>query len=275
MIVSLFLIAASLPSIVNEAPAGAVKLLRPGTRSGQVQDASSSRAPWVDANGWRYRRSAHPQFLYDGVPAKWLPLAAAEAFVYGGPAVIRTDAEGRAALDPMMQFLKGIDGKPLKPVADIFVYDDGSPALGEVLNLLSRRNLAFETGAQPEGNYKLVVKVGTPEFPQADTANPSQFAYLVRKKLGDAKRSLRIFGSEIIIGYLTAEGGQARLHLLNYGTDPIESFRVRVLGNWKVAGIRSFQDGALKADEEAIVDGGVEFGVPKITTYAVVDLTRK
>ncbi len=281
----LFLLCAALPTIGDQPPAGAVKLLRPGTRPDATRTASTSRAPWVDANGWRFRLDPKAQYLYDGVPPKWLPLSAAESFVYGGNAFIRTDSAGREALQPMLEFLKTLDARPMPPVSDFIFVDDGSPALGEIMNLLSRRNLLFTLArhdiASKDGNQKqaspgkLVVQAGTPDYPKEKTANPSEFAQLVRRKLTDQKRSLRIYGSEVIIGYLTKEGSRERLHLLNYGSDPVESFRVRVAGDWKVDRLASFGEKNMKVEELTYFDGGTEFGIPKLTTYAVVDLSRK
>jgi hypothetical protein len=267
------ILCASLPAIVSEPPAGAVKLLRPGTRADTSQAASTSRAPWVDANGWRYRRNPDKTFLYDGVPKERLPLAAAEAFVYGGRAAIRAAAAEAEAVRPMLRFLESIEEVTLPPVADILLIDDGSPMLGEIMNLLSRRNLLFTTEAHNRANRKLVVEVGTPEFPRAGAANPAEFASLVRNRLTDPKRSLRIYGSETVIGYLLSDGKRARLHLLNYGSDPIEMFRVRTLGNWKVERVRSFADPKAAVEEVEHYDGGTEFSVPILPVYAVIDFT--
>ncbi len=272
MISALLLLAAGLPEIVEQTPAGAAKVLRPGTRGNQVQTASMSRGPWVDANGWRYRRAAGPKFVYEGVPANRLALAAAEAFAYGAPAFIRTDAAGREALKPMLDFLAALEPVSLPVVSDLFVVDDGSPVTAEVLTLLNRRNLLFDAGPARKPGYALTVEIGTPEFPRAQAANPSDFAYLVRKKLGDDNRSVRVYGSETVLAHFTSDGKRARLHLLNYGTDPVEAFRVRVKGAWKTAKIRSFQDGAVPPEEMEQADGGLEFGIPKLTTYAIVDL---
>lgn len=273
-LVVLFL-CASLPKVVDQAPSGAIKLLRPGTRADRTITASSSRVPWVDSNGWRFRRDPKGSFLYEGVTIPRLPLAAAEAYVYDANAVIQTDAKGNEALQPMLDFLKKIDAPQLPVVADIFVHDDGTPMLGEVLNLLTRRNLLFNAGAKPDRTYNLAVEVGSPDFPKVAAANPSDFAKLVRRKLTDDKRSLRIFGSEVIVGFLTSDGKRSRLHLLNYATDPIESFRVRVRGEWKIEHAASYNDPGVKAEEINYFDGGTEFGVPKITTYAVFDLVKK
>ncbi len=275
MNLAILLLCATLPAVVDHPPAGAIKLLKPGTRADQTMNASSSRAPWVDSNGWHFHRNPAGTFLYEGVAVQRLPLAAAEAFSYGAKSVIQTDEMGKAALKPMLSFLEKLDDPKLPPVADIFVHDDGTPILGEVMNLLSRRNLLFEAGKKPAKSYKLVVEVGSADFPKKLAVNPSDFARLVRKKLTDEKRSLRIYGSEIIVGYLTSDGKKTRLHLLNYATDPIESFRVRILGDWKFSKAASYNDPSVKAEEITYYEGGTDFTVSRLTTYAVYDFVKK
>lgn len=263
---------ASLPQVVAEAPAGAVKLLRPGTRTDTSQQASTSRAPWVDANGWRFRRNPDKTFLYDGVSKARLPLAAAEAFVYGGRAAILATGPEAEALKPVLGFLATIEDSALPPVADFLLIDDGSPMLGEIMNLLSRRNLLFTTNTDHRNRFKLVVDVGTPEFPRAGAANPAEFANLVRRTLSDANRSLRVYGSETAIGHLLSDGKRARLHLLNYGSDPIEMFRIRTKGIWKVERVRGFDQPTAGIEELEYYDGGTEFSVPLLPLYMVIDL---
>ncbi len=275
MIAVLLLLCGAVPELVSEAPPGAVKLLRPGTRTDTSQTASTSRAPWVDANGWRYRRTPEKLFVYDGVPAQRLPLAVAEAYAYGGKAAIRAADGASKAAEPMLAFVKALEDGALPNVADIVVIDDGSPMVGEILNLLSRRNLLYTTKRDNSKQAKLVVEVGTSDFPRSSAANPAEFTKLVRQRLGDAKRSLRIYGSETIVGTLSSDGARARLQLLNYGTDPVESFRVRTLGRWTVDRIRSFDDANPAVEELEYHDGGTEFSVPRVSVYSVIDFVRK
>ncbi len=274
MTAAILFMAASLPAIVDQKPAGAAKVLTPGTRMRNANTASMSAVAWVDANGWRLRRNPGATHSYENVPANRLPLALAEGYVYGGNAAILTDAATRPVLEPMVKFIQSVDAPPMPPVGDVFVVDDGSPMLGEILNLMSRRNLCYHAGPAPSSSYPVVVKVGEPDFPKTAATNPGAFAYLVRKKLTDEKRSLRIYGSEVVVGHLTAAGPKARLHLLNYATDPIESFRVRVLGDWKIRSLRSYADPDAAVEEIERYEGGTEFGITRVTTYAVIDLER-
>ncbi|MDX2180617.1 MAG: hypothetical protein SFV18_13555 [Bryobacteraceae bacterium] len=271
--IAALLIAAGLPEIAATAPPGAAKLLVPGTRGYDVSVASSSRAPLVDSNGWRFRREPSKTFAYENVPDARLALAAAETHVFGGKAVIV--GTNPAKLAPVLAFLQSIEGPRYPAVADFAVVDDGSTQTGEVLNLLTRRNLLWAPIAAFDKRYPLVVEIGSPRFPRKAAANPSDFASLVRQALTDEKRSLRVYGSETIVGYLTAEGGRARLHLLNYSTDPVDGFRVRVLGPWKLAALRAYGQTGLAAEDVESARGGLEFGLPRLGLYAVADLEKQ
>ena len=268
----LLLLAGGWPAIVEQRPSGAVRLLTPGARLAQPALASPSQAPWVDANGWRLRRHPLQLHVYEDVPPGRLPLAVAEAYVYGGQAAIVASAAARPSIEAMIAFLATIDAPALPPVGDVFVVDDGSALIGEILNLMSRRNLCYHSGPAPRGQHLVVVKVGDPEFPLSAAHDPSDFAYRVRRKLTDERRSLRIYGSDLVLGYWTAGQQRARLHLLNYATEPAESFRVRLRGDWRVTRLASFEDPDAALEEISIFDGGIEFGVSKLSIYAVVDL---
>ncbi len=87
------------------------------------------------------------------------------------------------------------------------VVDDGSAVTGEVMNLLTRRNLPFRAVRAPSPDYRINIAIGTPEYPQADAANPSTFALKIRRQLTDDQRTLRVFGSEVVICRLTRRRG--------------------------------------------------------------------
>src|SRR5262245_49224656 len=59
--------------------------------------ASPTRAPWIDANGWRFLRSKDAKFAYD-VPRGKAALAAAEAFAYGANASLKIDPADAGSL---------------------------------------------------------------------------------------------------------------------------------------------------------------------------------
>ena len=93
------------------------------------------------------------------------------------------------------------------PTSDII--DDGSAASGEVMNLMVRDNLLFRLVSAPDRRLKVNVKLGTKEYPMEDAKNPGTVAHLVRANLGDEKRSLRVYGSQVVVARLTAANGKA------------------------------------------------------------------
>jgi hypothetical protein len=253
---------------------GAVKVMGPSVNY-RMDEASATHAPWVVANGWRFIRRPQGRFYYD-VTGKQAALAAAEAFCYGANAMIRTDAAGLKPLAEMLDFLRTIAGEPLPPVADIGYIDDGSSASGEVMNLLVRDNLLFHLVTSPDQRLKLNVKLGTKEYPLTDAKNPGNVAHAVRFNLTDEKRSVRIYGSPVVIARLTATEGHARLHLLNYAgaNRKVDAIRVRVLGQYSKHQL-SLADGAgVELLDYSVESGATEFTLPELKTYAIVDLSR-
>src|SRR5687767_8154816 len=192
----------------------AVKLLTP-TVNNRANQATASREPWVDSNGWRFLRQPQARFYYE-VTGKTSALAAAEAFSYGARTSIKTDAAGLQPLAEMLSFLGGVTPDDMPPVADFGFIDDGSPAAGEVLNLLVRDNLMFRVVTTPDRKLAFTVRLGDKEFPLEDAKNPKMMAQQIRTKLTDAKRSLRIYGSPVVVARLTGSGNRARLQLINY-----------------------------------------------------------
>ena len=158
--------------------------------------------------------------------------------------------------------------------SDFAVVDDGSPETGELMNLLVRRNLLFErlTNTPSPARDSFVVRLGTSDYPREDAADPSALALKIRRSLTDARRTLRIYGSEVVIGRLNGDAMHRRLHLLNYGGRAIEGLRVRVRGEY--AAIHGWGVGAGSMDpaERLVTDGSTEFSLPNLESYAVVDL---
>src|SRR5262245_28037040 len=62
--------------------------------------ASPTRAPWIDANGWRFLRRPGAKYVYT-VPAGKAALAAAEAFAYGVDAALKIDPADARSLAAM------------------------------------------------------------------------------------------------------------------------------------------------------------------------------
>ncbi len=251
-----------------------VKLQAPGVAL-QTDEASASRVPWVSSNGWRFLRQPGAEFYYD-VSAKTAPLAAAEAFSYGSRAVIRTGPDGLAPLGEMIHFLQSIQSQPESPVADIQFADDGSAISAEVMNLMVRDNLLFQVGAAPGRGTKLTVQLGTRDYPASSVKDADTIVHKIRANLTDDRRSVRIYGTSVVVVHLAAEPGKCRVHLLNYGAGSrvrVGGFRIRALGRYPNHQIHSFDTpGEQLLDYEA-QSGATEFTVPDLKSYAVVDLS--
>jgi len=246
--------------------AGAVQAVAPKVEY-HMDVASATRVPWVDANGWRFERAPGRSFFCEA-RAGSAALAAAEAFAYGVDAAIRAAPEDLGSFARMLRFLGEIDQPRLPVRANIGVIDDGSDTMAEVLNLLARHNLLFHIISAPDLKYDLNIR----RVPKA--ANPYEFAMKVRRDLTDEKRLLRIYGSNVVLVRLTGDASQARVHFLNYGQAAVKGLRVRVLGTYKQGKLGAFDrlhDGL--ADYTA-QDGAIEFTIPVIGAYAVVDLRQ-
>jgi hypothetical protein len=246
------------------------KLQVPGLRS-RADVASATVRPWVNANGWRYLRTPEGRYWGD-VPAGKAPLAAAEAFAYGADAILAIDPADLESFGRMLAFLASVPERTLPAARDIAVVDDGSPPIAEILNLMARRNLLFEVTRKEAPDVALNVRLGSKEFPRNEARNPERFALSVRHRLTDERRSLRLYGSEVVLARLVRDGGHARLHLLNYGGRMIDGLRVRLLGRWAPEQVRAFGQGLMAAEELLTAEGATEFSLGLLGPYAVVDL---
>jgi hypothetical protein len=235
--------------------------------------ASPTRIPWIAANGWRFMRHPDGKYLYD-VPAGKATLAAAEAFAYDVDAALKIDPADLAPLDALLAFLEGLPDLHLPLVADLAVVDDGSAITGEVMNLLVRRNLMFHVVKEASSQFAINVAVGSAAFPREEAADPSAFVLKIRRQLTDERRSLRLYGSEVVIGRLTGDAERIRLHLVNYGGREIEGLRVRLRGAYRAGQAHVSGAGGLALQDHVVADGATEFSVPRISTYAAIDLTR-
>jgi hypothetical protein len=243
----------------------------PGRLREPVELASATRSPWITASGWRVQRQPAGRYAYR-LPAGRAALAAAETFAYGADAVVEIDPADLGAFGGMLAFLSGLATSALPPAADFAVVDDGSPVTGEVMNLLSRRNLLYEVVAAPSSRFPLNVQPGSASYPREEAANPAAFALRIRRELGDEARSLRIYGSEVVLGRLTAAPSGARLHLVNYGGRPVDALRVRVRGTFPEGEAQVPGLGQVTLLEHVARDGATEFSLPVLDVYAVVDL---
>jgi hypothetical protein len=233
--------------------------------------ASPTRSPWIVANGWRFTRNPGKKYVYD-VPAGKATLAAAEAFAYGADAAMKIDPADAPNLGAMLTFLEGLPAADLPPIADLAVVDDGTPVTGEVMNLLARRNLLFQVVPAPSARFRINIAVGSAAYPRAEASDPSAFALKIRRQLTDEERSLRVYGSEVVIGRLTGDPQRVRLHLINYGGREIEGLRIRLRGAYRNGEAYIAGSGRVALDDQVVAEGATEFSIPRIATYAVVDL---
>ena len=233
--------------------------------------ASPTRSPWIVANGWRVTRRPGTKYVYS-LGAGKAGLAAAEAFAYGADALLKIAPEDVGVLRTIMAFFDGLPASDLPNVADFAVVDDGSAVTGEVMNLLARRNLLFEVVKAPSDRFRINIVVGSREFPAREAADPSAFALKVRRQLTDEQRTLRVYGSEVVIARFTGDAGRARLHLINYGGREIEGLRIRLRGAYRGREAHVAGAGQVPLQDLVVAGGTTEFSLPRLTTYAVVDL---
>jgi len=233
--------------------------------------ASPTRSPWIVANGWRFTRAPAAKYVYTVAAGKGA-LAAAEAFAYGADAILKVDPADLRGVGSVMTFLDGLPAVDLPPVADLAVVDDGSAITAEVMNLLARRNLLFQVVQTPSPRFRINIVMGSAAYPREEAGDPSAFAQKIRGQLTDEQRTLRIYGSEVVICRLTGDGQRIRLHLLNYGGRDIEGLRIRVRGTYRNGEAHIAGAGRLPLEDQVVVDGATEFSLPRIATYAVIDL---
>jgi hypothetical protein len=244
------------------------KVPPPGTQY-RPNVATATAAPWVTTNAWRFARKISKPVLYEA-PPKQAALCAVEAFAYGVDAVVRVEPADLPAFGAALAFLNTIQPRPLPVMANIGFLDDGSFQSGEYMNLMSRRNLLYRVVVAPDPALDLNVQPGSAEFPK--TANPGEFAASVRRRLTDARRLVRIYGSDVVLARLTGDGRRARLHLVNYSGRVVDGLRVRVRGPWTRVDLHLFPVGASPAADLAAGEGAIEFSVGALPLYAVADL---
>jgi hypothetical protein len=246
------------------------KLLVPGIIR-RANIASPTYRPWINANGWRFIRNSAGKYYYE-LPAGQGALAAAEAFAYGVDAVLKIDKADLEEVGKMLSFQRGIPRDHFSPVADIAVIDDKTPLTGEVMNLLTRRNLLYTIVDAPSPQYPINIKFGTREFPESEAEDPSAFAQKIRRKLTDEKRTLRIYGNEVVICRLTGDKSRLRLQLLNYSGREIDGMRVRLRGKYGKIRLKPFDFNMIPPEEISVDGEATEFTIPKLGAYARVEM---
>ncbi len=266
----------SLPSIkIEKVDTGKVIRISGPAISFRGDVASPSRLPWITLNGWRYLRNPGATFLVSAT-ADNAPLTAAEAFAYGARALLKVDQSGLQPLGGMLDFLRTLDDRDLPPMANLGYIDDGSPESGEFMNLLVRRNLLFKVVPEPDPTLNVNVRIGEPGYPRSEAANPKLLAEKVRAQVTDSKRLLRIYGTDVVVGRLLGDGRSGRLYLINYAGSryPVPGIHVRILGEFHSQHARQVGTEPATLQDVLVADGATEFTIPKLTTFAVIDLKQ-
>ncbi len=249
--------------------------LSPPSVDYQANRGGATSAPWVIANGWQFARHPQARFVYD-VKGPQSALAAAEAFAWRASAIIRSDAAGLKPLADILAFLRDVPPSDLPPLADIGFLDDGSDTAAEVMNMLTRGNLLFRPISANSPRAKITVKLRSKDYPAETVRDPAAAAQQIRFNLRDERRSLRIYGTQVVLARVSAAGGRLRVELLNYAGERrrVDGLRVRVLGRYtryqaRVAGSTVNQLLDFTSDPDA-----TEFTIRELNTYAFIDLSR-
>jgi hypothetical protein len=240
----------------------------------QVQVASATRSPYLIANGWHFIRNRSAKYRY-ALPAGKAALAAAESYAYGADTALQVATADLEAVGKMLSFLSGLPATDLPGVSDFAVVDNQHPLVGEVMNLLARRNLMFAAVTAPDSRYPINIRIGSQEYSEEDASDPNAFALKIRRQLTDERRSVRIYGSETVLCRLTGDDTRIRLHLLNYRGGQVDGLRIRLRGSFLKGHARGDQVGEIPLENFAVSDGATEFSIPLIHLYAVIDLQRE
>lgn len=233
--------------------------------------AGATAAPWINSNLWRMIRDRDHSFKYEVAPPL-LPLAEAEAYAGGAQSYFRVKRENLEDFAAPYRVLQELDGPPLRDRTNFDLVDDHSPELEEIMNLLARRNLLFQVVAAPAADGRMRVQVGAPDYPKSAAEDPSLFAAMVRSRIGDANRLVRLYGSETTLVRMSGDEHHARLHLLQYGRNPAHGLRVRVLGRYPRVYLRVFGQKFVPAQDVAVDGAATEFSIPELRNFAVADL---
>lgn len=237
----------------------------------QMGRAGATATPWINSGLWRIIRNPGKTFMYE-VTGPAVALAVAEAYASNAKAYVKLKAkEDFQAFATAMRFVSEIDTESMPPRANFTLVDDGSEEIAEVMNLLTRRNLLFTPG-RADAKGGMVVKIGSGDYTKESAADPYAFAAIVRSKISDAKRLIRIYGTETTLARLYGDDRRARLHLIQYSRNSIDGVRVRVLGRYPRVLIASMGQRVSPAEDIVVDDSGTEFSIPRLRNYAVIDL---
>ncbi len=276
------------------------------TGPGEGATAAATGEAWIDSNGFlilyhRAMATGKPVLLSYDPPkdARLRPgsfeLAVADATVFGGQAVLKLDERmraGLAAAQPRVlaewkriarqfQFAEQ-EAFRGQPAANIAVVADKLDPVGEVLNLLARRNLPFQVvapSAKLDG-FAAVISIGRPPLrvkgplliERKEVGDPSAFANEVRTLMGD-RRLYALANAETIISHpLRLADGRLAVHLINYAIDPVQDVRLRLMAAGKFSRAQLLAPEKQEPAELKVTSG--EVAVPEVRISAVVVLVQ-
>lgn len=237
----------------------------------QMNRASATATPWITSNLWRMLRHPGRAYVYE-VAGPSVALAVAEAYTASVPTYIQLKPADLPAYTGALQFLRNVDAERMPARVNFSLVDDASGDMEEILNLLVRRNLLFNVIGPNEQAKGTVVRIGSREYTKEMAADPYQFAAIVRAKIGDGKRLVRVYGSDTIIARLYGDDTRSRLHLIQYGRNSVVGSRIRVAGRFPRVLVASMGHRVMPAEDIVVDESGTEFTIPEIRNYAIVDL---
>jgi hypothetical protein len=246
-------------------PAGYKRIPPPGVRY-RMNMATATSSPWIDSNLWRYRRNPEVKYL-SATKGKSVTLTTAEAAALRANVALEIAPEQKADYDRITAWLAKLPSGPTTPWTNFNVSDDGSAMAGEVQLLMARRNLLYKITPPKQAQFQLSSAI----------KNPYEYVLDTRDQFGDDKRVLRLFGSELTMAELAREGKRIRLHLINYGSRPVEALRIRIAGRFTEKQVKAhvFDDDAPELREFTFENGFTEFTLGKLPVYAVLDFEAR
>ena len=258
--------------------------LEPPGVNRQIAVASPTQRPWMDASGWRFLRAAAAAGYSTSCPPGRGPLAAAEAHLHGADALCRSTLRDLPAVAqdaaPSCARSRRCPG-PTWPRSRWWT--TGPSWSGEVMNLLSRRNLLWRPGAEGRGPATPPARVagsrcasGAPpsrrrppripaSWPRADPAAASATTGAL----------LRVYGSEAVLCRLQGDrAGTLAPVAAELRQRRREGVRVRIRGGYPRGTAVTDRTGSRAPIDQTSTGDTTELTVPPFALWAVVDLQR-
>ena len=138
-----------------------------------TNEAQATTAPWIESNALAVPAWPPKGPLREAARRVPRRFAAAEAFTFGVDAILNPEPADVPELGKMLRFLKTQPQPSMPAMANIGVVDDESPAMDEVLNMLTRRNLLYRVVPAPDRKLDLTVQLGSKDFPKEAQRTPA------------------------------------------------------------------------------------------------------